>query len=74
MAKKKKAPKKPQFILKMESDDKARQKDWENQYNTSKGRKMAGAAIAAYKEDCHASTDYRQRLKGGVLHRGREGG
>lgn len=51
MAKKKKAPKKPQFILKMEADDKARQKDWEGQYNTSKGRKMAGEAIDAYKED-----------------------
>ena len=53
MAKKKKskATKKPQFILKMEADDKARQKDWENQYNTSKGRKMAGEAIDAYKED-----------------------
>lgn len=53
MAKKKKskATKKPQFILKMEADDKARQKDWEGQYNTAKSRKMAGEAIDAYKED-----------------------
>ena len=42
---KKKTPKKPSFILKMESDAKARQKDWENQYNTANSRKESGKAV-----------------------------
>ena len=44
----KKAPKQPNFLKKMEDDAKARKRDWENQYNTSKARKQAGKAVDAF--------------------------
>ena len=42
---KKKTPKQPNFLKKMEDAAKARQKDWENQYNTANSRQQAGKAV-----------------------------